>query len=158
VISSAEFSQDRSLRFVLTRIWDIKKEIVCYIGLNPSNADDISNDPTVKKLIQISRYNNIGGFHLINLYPYITSDPIKLQGKMKDGRARNLLLIQEFTKQNKTICIWGNHATKDGFVEAVLKLLKGGSHCLRTNKTGMPSHPLYLPTKTKFEAYKKVPL
>ena len=45
--SDALFSKDRVYRYALWRIWDLKKPKVLFIGLNPSTADEIKNDPTI---------------------------------------------------------------------------------------------------------------
>ena len=41
---SAILSTDRKYRYVLTRIWDETKPTVVFIGLNPSIADEETDD------------------------------------------------------------------------------------------------------------------
>ena len=48
---SAILSADRKYRYVLTRIWDEAKSTVVFIGLNPSTADEETDDPTIRKCI-----------------------------------------------------------------------------------------------------------
>lgn len=47
----AILSADRKYRYVLTRIWDEAKPTVLFIGLNPSTADEETDDQTIRKCI-----------------------------------------------------------------------------------------------------------
>lgn len=48
---SAILSADRKYRYVLNRIWDETKSTVVFIGLNPSTADEETDDQTIRKCI-----------------------------------------------------------------------------------------------------------
>ena len=52
---SAILSTDRKYRYVLTRIWDETKPTVVFIGLNPSIADEETDDQTIRKCIGYSK-------------------------------------------------------------------------------------------------------
>ena len=49
VDAGAIFSPGRMFRHQLWRIWDGKLPVLCFISLNPSKADERSDDPTVRK-------------------------------------------------------------------------------------------------------------
>ena len=49
--SDAVFSPDRLHRYGLWRIWDDDLPKVLFIGLNPSTADELKNDPTIRRCI-----------------------------------------------------------------------------------------------------------
>ena len=51
----AILSADRKYRYVLTRIWDETKSTVVFIGLNPSIADEETDDQTIRKCIGYSK-------------------------------------------------------------------------------------------------------
>ena len=51
----AILSTDRKYRYVLTRIWDETKSTVVFIGLNPSIADEETDDQTIRKCIGYSK-------------------------------------------------------------------------------------------------------
>ena len=51
----AILSTDRKYRYVLTRIWDETKPTVVFIGLNPSIADEETDDQTIQKCIGYSK-------------------------------------------------------------------------------------------------------
>jgi hypothetical protein len=46
----AEFSPCGKYRYALWRIWDFKKPLAMFIGLNPSTADASKDDPTIKRV------------------------------------------------------------------------------------------------------------
>ena len=46
--SGADFSPCRKYRYKLWRIWDETLPLAMFIGLNPSTADEVKDDNTVK--------------------------------------------------------------------------------------------------------------
>jgi hypothetical protein len=48
MIATAAFSPDRTFRYALERSWGIGPTLL-FIGLNPSTADEYTNDPTVTR-------------------------------------------------------------------------------------------------------------
>ena len=55
------FSDRRKYRYGLWRIWDGDKSLAMQIGLNPSTADETSNDPTIIRCKSFSRSWGYGG-------------------------------------------------------------------------------------------------
>jgi len=53
--SSASFSLCRTWRYALRRRWSPDGPIIAFIGLNPSTADEINEDPTVRRCIGFAR-------------------------------------------------------------------------------------------------------
>lgn len=47
--NGAVMDSERKRRFLLWRSWDDKPRML-FIGLNPSTANEISNDPTIRRL------------------------------------------------------------------------------------------------------------
>ena len=50
--SDAHFSKNRIYRYALWRTWDESKPKVLFVGLNPSTADEIQDDPTIRRCIR----------------------------------------------------------------------------------------------------------
>ena len=71
MLKYAEFSKDKKHRYSLSRKWSEKEQIL-FILLNPSNGDGINNDPTIRRLISISKNLGYGGFKIVNLFTLIT--------------------------------------------------------------------------------------
>jgi len=97
-LQGARFSRDRRYRYQLWRTWDTQISQRCvFVGLNPSAADERSNDPTIRRCVGFAenwkgRWR-CGGLAVVNLFGYCTHDPAALNA---DPDAR-------------VICIWGNH-------------------------------------------------
>ncbi len=51
----ATLSEDRRYRYRLTREWDQEKPKVLFIGLNPSTADEIEDDATIRRCIGFAK-------------------------------------------------------------------------------------------------------
>ena len=66
---------DKEHRYQLVRGCD--KNVICFLMLNPSNADDKKNDPTINKLEGFMSNLGHSGLIVVNLCSFITSDPKK---------------------------------------------------------------------------------
>src|SRR5919197_6528442 len=71
---AARLSNCGTLRFTLDRIWG-DGPTVCFCGLNPSTADHLVDDPTVKRWTHFARSWGYAGFRALNLYPYRSPSP-----------------------------------------------------------------------------------
>jgi hypothetical protein len=143
--SWAEFSSDRVHRYALWRTWDEKKGIAMFIGLNPSTADEIKNDPTVSRCINYAKRWGFGGMIMSNIFACRATDPKVMKGAEDPVGSKNDQWLLKLAKEASLIlAVWGNHAEFMARGKAVMSLLKGTElHCLAMNKTGHPKHPLY---------------
>ena len=141
----ALFSPCRTYRYALWRTWETKARQVLFIGLNPSTADEVTDDPTIRRCIRFARDWGYGKLCMVNVFAYRHTDPSVLK-KVKDPVGKqNMAIIQEqLSLSDQVILAWGNHAGWQNRYEEVLKLIKA-PFCLRVNKSGQPAHPLYLP-------------
>lgn len=143
--SSAQFSPDRRHRYALWRTWDQSKEIAMFIGLNPSTADEVKNDPTVTRCINYAKKWRCGGIIMSNIFAYRATDP-KIMKSAADpvGPENDEWLLKLADEADLIVAVWGNHGNFIKRGETVVKLLnKSELHCLDINKTGHPKHPLY---------------
>jgi hypothetical protein len=147
--NGAIFSEDKRFRYSLWRIWNDKKPLIMFIGLNPSIANDESNDRTVSKLIKYTEAWGFGGFYICNLFAFITPYPKELKkAESPTGEKNNHYLLETATKCEKIVCMWGNHGSfkeRDKEVTAMFSKM----HCLDKTKSGQPKHPLYLSAHLK---------
>lgn len=153
--SDAVFSSCRKHRYSLWRTWDRKLPKVLFIGLNPSTADEIQDDPTIRRCIRYARDWGYGGYIMGNIFAYRSTDPAKLK-IVKDpiGKKNNYWLKKLYSEAEITIAAWGNHGDYLNRGEDVANLFKT-LYCLKKTKSGQPSHPLYLPAKLKPILYSK---
>jgi len=149
---SATFSLCGKYRYDLKRTWDhtLRKAIV--IMLNPSIADDSKDDPTIRKISTILKYNNYGGMIIYNLWPIISTDPSVLNS-MTDAEKSfdNHPWLNSLEDQiHPIIFAWGVPGKKGNqYTDKV----KGRAFCFGKNKDGSPKHPLYLKNETKIQRY-----
>jgi len=73
--SLARFSDCEKYRFTLNRTWDNPKGKVVFIGLNPSTADEIKNDPTVTRMINFAKAWGYGSITVCNLFSFRATFP-----------------------------------------------------------------------------------
>lgn len=77
--NGATFSSCRKYRYALWRIWDSSKSMVMFIGLNPSTANEVAPDNTIKRVEAIVHNWNYGGFYMMNLFAIVSADPTVLK-------------------------------------------------------------------------------
>ncbi len=144
LVSGAEFSPDRIHRYSLWRIWNEEKEYAAFVGLNPSTADEYKNDPTVRRCINYAKDWGYGGFYMLNIFGFRSTDPKNLYKADDPVGPDNDHHIQKISSgAGITIAAWGNHGAFLDRGRETVKLLTE-PHCLKLTKAGCPGHPLYL--------------
>jgi hypothetical protein len=155
-LASAEISPCGKYRYVLTRrIGD--GPTVNWILLNPSTADAVSDDPTIRRLLGYALAWGMGRIVVTNLFAYRLTDSGKLRTVLLPvGPENDRHLIREAQAAALVVCGWGTKGAHLGRAEKVKTLLRGCGatlHALRLTKDGCPEHPLYLPGNLKPEAW-----
>jgi hypothetical protein len=140
----AIFSDDRTYRYVLWRIWNRNRAILLSIGLNPSTASELNDDPTITRETRRAYDLGFGGLFKWNLYAYVSSDPDVLLGDGDFVGAENdLYLKQLIGLSSKTVCGWGSFPAVKNRASIILKMIPE-PYCLGVNKDREPKHPLYI--------------
>lgn len=144
----AYFSKCRQYRYRLWRIWNDTLPLVMFIGLNPSTANETEDDATIRRVMRFARDWGYGGCVMVNLFPYVSTDPAKLIECGKEELYRNRWCLFFVAQQcEEIIFAWGNfNAAIEGGNE-VAKMFPHGK-CLKKNKNGSPIHPLYVAANT----------
>lgn len=143
----AVFSPCRRYRYALWRWWGGSDRHAMFIGLNPSTADEIHDDPTVRRCIAYARAWGFGGMWMTNLFGWRATDPADLKRVDEPNGADNDWTLRRLARHaDLVVAAWGLHgAHRDRGLE-VLRLLPR-LHCLRLTQQGFPAHPLYLPAR-----------
>jgi len=140
---SAVFSPCRKYRYSLTRSWNSAEGYVLFIGLNPSIADEIIDDPTLIRCINFAKDWGYGGLIMVNLFAYMSTHPKDLKkAKLPIGKNNNKHILKNHQKSQLTIAAWGNDGNLLKRDKEVLKIINNPM-CLNINKSGQPAHPLY---------------
>lgn len=147
VTKGACFDESRKNRYYLFRIWDKNKPMVSFIGLNPSTANEHSNDNTITKVMKIAAHNGYGGVYMLNLYSCVTPHPHEINLKDLQALRINALFMGEYTKNDVVFC-WGNFKSTANCAIGYIQRFNNPL-CLAQNKNGSPKHPLYCKDDSK---------
>lgn len=153
IVSDAKFSTCRKYRYDLLRIWqDDDENIISFIGLNPSTADEVVNDPTVFRCQKRAKSLAFSGMHMLNIFAYRDTDPKGMKKALDPiGQDNDNTLIEVCKRSVKIVCCWGNHGVyleRSSHVRKLLTPFADKIYCLGLNKNGEPKHPLYLSDAT----------
>lgn len=155
----AHFSLDRRYRYLLWRIWDSKKGLICFVGLNPSTANEKENDATIRRLIHFTEQQGYGGFYIVNLFSYRSRDFDDVKSSVSPIGIKTDYYIKKYARKSNLVClIWGGkgvYLDRDKEVEMLIYKEEQASEirCLGKTNKGNPKHPLYLPNTTKMVYY-----
>lgn len=152
---SAILSACRTYRYTLTRVWDTSLPMACFIGLNPSTADERDDDPTIRKCMKYAIRWGFGGILMLNIFGFRATHPRDLKRARREGKDVIGLHGNTFEHLHTyitdfncriVVCAWGNTsgvATARGS-QARIALATLPLRYLKLNNDGSPAHPLYL--------------
>jgi hypothetical protein len=151
--TGASFSDCLKYRFTLWRVWDIGPT-VNFLMLNPSTADDVTNDPTVERCERRAKILGFGGLFVTNLFAYRATAPKEMKLQLDPiGVGNDEAIIETASVCEMVVCAWGEHGSHRYRDDEVFRLLRKNHasklHYLKISKGGTPSHPLYLPYELK---------
>ena len=147
--NTAELSECRNYRFALWRTWDEAKPTVMFIGLNPSTADETTDDPTLRRCINFAKHWGYGGVCMANLFAYRAKAPkVMMLAKEPVGSRNDDWLLRLAKESDLVVGAWGNDGSLLGRSLKVRYLIPN-LHCLKINKSGEPAHPLYQSAELK---------
>lgn len=140
----AIFSEDRRYRYILWRVWSLIHPPLLVIGLNPSTANEFSDDATITRLMARSARAGFGGLLMANLYAYVSTNPdVLLAAGDFVGPETDDYLRQAISISGGQLCGWGSFKPVSKRAPAVLAMIKE-PYCLGKNADGQPKHPLYV--------------
>jgi hypothetical protein len=144
----ATFSPDRFYRYSLFRVWNTSKPQLVFVLLNPSQADELKDDPTVKRCIARALNAGFGGIEIVNLFAMRSTYPYSLATAPDPiGPDNNSWIAGAVGRSALVICGWGKAGKLHDRGDFVLRLIRhvgGIPHALKLNADGSPQHPLYL--------------
>ena len=147
------FSGDRVYRYTLRRQWNVPirshLSMAAFVGLNPSTADEMTDDPTVRRCINYAFDWDYDGMWMLNIFAYRATNPNDLKAQERPAGSENDRAIVDVAKRaDLVVCCWGAHGRHQGrgpLVENMLRTAGLSLYHLGTTKHGHPRHPLYLP-------------
>jgi hypothetical protein len=146
----AQFSECRTYRYTLWRIWDEDGPHLNVIGLNPSTADETSDDPTSRRCIGFARAWGYGGLVMTNLFAFRSTDPAGLTTVADPIGPMNDHHLEISACSGTPLAAWGAHPiARARGAEIMRRLHDLDVQCLGLTKSGAPRHPLYVPRTTQ---------
>lgn len=143
--TDASLSDCRKYRYALWRIWDDSKPYAMFIGLNPSTADETENDPTINRCINYSKDWGYGGLCMANLFAFRATSPSDMMASDDPiGSDNDEWIIKLAKEAGVIVAAWGNDGSYLERSKEVQKMIPD-LMCLKINKSGEPTHPLYQP-------------
>lgn len=152
IMRAALISDCGQFRYHLVRAWQPRQpRLLRFIMLNPSTADDESDDATIRKCIGFATALDYTGLAVFNLFAYRATDPKDLKaagypvGPMNDKWIR--VAAQDARAEGSdVVCAWGTNArglARPAEVLAILRRegIKPKAIALSADK--IPLHPLY---------------
>lgn len=152
VLKTAHISDDGLYRYSLSRVWDRSKPMVLWIMLNPSTADGIKDDRTIRKIGKFSDDFGFGGMWVGNLFAFRATDPSDVKKRIGEGgdvigELTDKWLKLMSTKSNTTTIVfgWGKNANEinDDRPKKIIGMFPEAK-ALALNKDDSPAHPLFL--------------
>lgn len=155
---TATFSPDGKYRYTLTRDWARDGNgRLAVIGLNPSTADEVKDDPTVRRCIGFAKGWGFDGLIMLNLFAYRATDPKELLRVECPEGPGNLEAVRVNVRDaSAVLAAWGASANR--VIAACLagywtrffaEIVDADVACLSRTKDGYPRHPLYVRGDTK---------
>lgn len=85
-LTSNDLTQERgcilsdcgAYRHRLWRLWDASLPTLAFVMLNPSTADQLADDPTIRRCISFARAWKFGRLEVVNLFALRTRKPDEL--------------------------------------------------------------------------------
>ncbi len=157
MIRTAILSEDGNYRYRLSREWGTGAGRVSWLMMNPSTADALVDDATIRKCIGFSQIWGFNALDVINLFALRSRDPKALLSKEDiygpdfDKHYHDVLM-----NSSLLILAWGCESTLKSLGISPKEHVSAVYHdihewypnlpvkCLGQSKTGNPYHPLML--------------
>jgi hypothetical protein len=162
-IRGADITPDGLYRYRLWRQWHASPTRAClFIMLNPSTADGIEDDPTIRRCVDFARGWGFGRLDVVNLYALRATDPAALR-KVADpiGPLNDQRILEAAATADQIVAAWGvfgDTRVRANYVRELLVSRGRTVYCLGVTNDGCPRHPLYLPRLTKTQLWCAPPL
>jgi len=157
ITREATFSKDLLYRFDLTIHERKGFGRILWIMLNPSTADELADDPTIRRCRGFSADWGFGLVQIVNLFALRSTNPWVLKASADPvGPSNDEWIRSAAYSASKIVVGWGVHGALLDRGEQVSRLLADRELlCLGRTKEGFPKHPLYLRNDSKLEPWRR---
>lgn len=158
VDKGAIISPDQNYRYLLWREWRTpgQRGTALFVMLNPSTADADLDDATIRRCVAFTKSWGFCRLEVVNLFGFRARDPKDLKrARDPNGPDNFRTILERAAKADKIICAWGAHGTYMGQDQKVIErlLFDYTTYALHFTNSGVPGHPLYLPSDSTLKEY-----
>lgn len=147
-------------RYDLTRRWRTggNGQTVCFVMLNPSTADGLVDDPTIRRCMKFARAWGFSDLWVRNLFGLRATHPVVLKTAPDPIGPDGDAYLLGAARADRIVLAWGNEVPPARHRQAVQLLQNAGKtlYCLGTTRLGIPRHPLYVPARTPLDPYEQL--
>lgn len=143
-------------RYFLYRAWDERPPML-FIGLNPSTADAVNDDHTIRRCVFYAQREGSGELWMANLYALRATKPSALRAVADPvGPENDEHLRRAIEGAGKIVCCWGSYIGPDPLRIAAVNELLAGREALTFGYTkhGQPKHPSRLANDVELVPYR----
>lgn len=150
---NAVISDDGRYRYQLQRELDPNDKKIClFVMLNPSTADGMTDDPTLRRCKTFATAWGYGRLEVVNLFSLRATNPKDLYAALPAdvyGPDHWPHFLTAVDRAHLVICGWGAEKAAEAPGPTMVRFLtnyRGGAGpmCLGTTRNGSPRHPLYV--------------
>jgi len=159
MITDAYISDDDLYRYNLVRDWadDPESRGMLFVMLNPSTADAVEDDPTIRRCINFAKREGCGYLEVVNLFAFRATDPKDMKEAADPvGVENDMVIRQALADADVVVCAWGAHGTFQDRDKEVVDIIRDSGHdamALGFTKDGLPRHPLYIKADAPLEKF-----
>lgn len=123
--------------------------VCCFVMLNPSTADGLQDDPTIRRCIGFAQAWGYSSLSVRNLFPFRATNPkelLKNPDIVTGGERGESELLAAMTA-DIVVAAWGANVpfNRDNYAMKLFDRFPAKPiHCLELTKLGKPRHPLYV--------------
>lgn len=151
---------DGEYRYRLDRWWGDGPRLG-WIMLNPSTADGVHDDPTIRRCIGFAKRCGYDGIVVVNLFARRCTRPEHLADPGDPvGPHNNEAILNMGYYCPVVVAAWGAHPVARGHVLSVASTMEAARrtlHCLGVTQGGAPRHPLYVRADAELVPWQTTP-
>lgn len=118
---------------------------VAFVMLNPSTADDMNDDPTIRRCMGFAKAWGYTKLIVVNTNPMRSTNPKHTPEPTEfDLRENDEALMRAAFWAELVVCAWGGHVWPELEERVFDVYTETPLHHLGLTKAGKPRHPLYL--------------
>lgn len=160
----ATISEDEIFRYSLWRNWEDvhatapSNDCCLWICLNPSTADALNDDATVRKCVGFAQRWGHTSIEIVNMYAFRSRHPRMLKLATDPvGPDNDMWILRAVARSKRVIAAWGNAPIireRDVALGRLLETAGVELSCLGVTGWGRPRHPLVLSYREPLVPYR----